>query len=158
SMGNEAIIMAADVIEYLIEDDATKVIALFLETIRDPQRFLALADRALAAGKPLVALKVGRSPEGQAAALAHTGAIAGDDAVGSAVLRQHGIVRTESLEALLITAGLMGYGQPLTAPRMGVVTASGGANDIVVDRAADEGIPVPAFGPATVQALAEFLP
>src|SRR6185369_14177240 len=145
SMGNEAVITTADVIEHLIEDDATKVIALFLESIRDPDRFLELADRALAVGKPIVALKVGRSPAGEASALAHTGAVAGDDAVVGAVLRQHGVVRTDSLEELLITAGMFGYVKPPSSPRMGVVTASGGANDVIADRAADEGLEIPAF-------------
>jgi acyl-CoA synthetase (NDP forming) len=158
SMGNEAVITAADVIEHLIEDEATKVIALFLESIRDPDRFLDLADRALEVGKPIVALKVGRSPGGQASALAHTGAVAGDDAVVAAVLRQHGVIRTNSLEELLITAGMFGYVKPPTAPRMGVVTASGGANDVIADRAHDEGIEIPEFAPETAARLAEVLP
>jgi acyl-CoA synthetase (NDP forming) len=158
SMGNEAVITTADVIEHLIEDDATKVVALFLESIRDPDRFLELADRALAVGKPIVALKVGRSPAGEASALAHTGAVAGDDAVVDAVLRQHGVVRTDSLEELLITAGMFGYVKPPSSPRMGVVTASGGANDVIADRAADEGLEIPAFADATASRLAEVLP
>jgi acetate---CoA ligase (ADP-forming) len=158
SMGNEAIITAADVIDYLIEDEATKVIALFLESIRDPDGFTRLADKALAVGKPIVALKAGRSPDGQAAALAHTGAIAGDNAVVAAVLRQHGVVLVDSLEELLITAGLFGYVTPPAAPRMGVVTASGGACDIIADRAHDEGIAIPAFAPSTAARLAEVLP
>jgi acyl-CoA synthetase (NDP forming) len=158
SMGNEAIITAADVIEYLLTDDATRVIALFLESIRDPAWFLHLADRALEAGKPLVVLKVGRSPAGQATALAHTGAIAGDDAVVAAVLRQHGIARADSLEELLITAGLFGYGPIPSGRRMGVVTASGGACDIIADRAHDERIEIPAFDQSTVERLSAVLP
>jgi len=158
SMGNEAIVTAADVIEYLLGDEDTRVIALFLESIRDPARFVALADRALAAGKPLVALKVGRTPAGQAAALAHTGAVAGDDAVVAAVLRQHGVVRVDSLEELLTTAGLLGYVRAPEGRRMGVVTASGGACDIIADRSADEDIEIPDFAPATVDRIAAVLP
>jgi acyl-CoA synthetase (NDP forming) len=158
SMGNEAVITAADVIEHLIEDEATKVIAMFLESIREPDRFLELADRALAAGKPMVALKVGRSPIGEASALAHTGAVAGDDAVVEAVLRQHGVVRTHSLEELLVTAGLFGHVEPPTGRRMGVVTASGGANDVIADRAYDERIEIPAFAESTVERLGQVLP
>ncbi|GGK74685.1 acetate--CoA ligase family protein [Mangrovihabitans endophyticus] len=158
SMGNEVIITAADVVDYLLDDDATKVIALFLESIRDPHRFLALADKALTVGKPLVVLKVGRTAAGRATALAHTGAIAGDDAVVAAVLRQHGVIRVDSLEELLITAGLFGYGRPPSGSRMGVVTASGGACDIIADRCADEGIEIPDFAPSTVSRLSEALP
>ena len=71
----------ADFIDYLVEDEATKVICLFLEEIGDPDRFAAAAEKADRAGKPIVALKVGSSPAGQQAALAHTGSVAGDDAV-----------------------------------------------------------------------------
>jgi acetate---CoA ligase (ADP-forming) len=158
SMGNEAMVRTADVIEYLIEDDATGVIALFLEGIREPGRFAALARRALAARKPIVALKVGRSPGGQQAALAHTGAVAGDDAVVDAALRQLGVIRVRSLEELLATAGLLAAGPPPPGRRMGVITASGGACDIIADRAHEEGIEIPAFGPETVAALSEVLP
>jgi acyl-CoA synthetase (NDP forming) len=158
SMGNEAMITTADVIEYLIEDPATRVIALFLEEIRQPARFAALAERALKRGKPVVALKVGRSPAGQRTALAHTGAVAGDDAVVDAALRQFGVLRVRSLEELLVTAGLLSSGPPLKGRRMGVVTASGGACDIIADRAYDEGIQIPEFAQETVATLKELLP
>lgn len=158
SMGNEAIITAADVVEYLIEDDHTKVIALFLEGIRDPARFTELADRALVAGKPMVVLKVGRSPGGQATALAHTGAVAGDVAVIDAVFKQYGVVRVDSLEELIVTAGLFGYCDRPTGNRMGVVTASGGACDIIADRSHLEDIEIPDFSGTTVDALTELLP
>ncbi|WP_219412592.1 acetate--CoA ligase family protein [Pseudonocardia nigra] len=158
SMGNEAVITAADVIEHLVEDADTRVIGLFLESVRDPQRFAALAQRAREVGKPIVALKVGRSPAGQAAALAHTGAVAGDDAVVAAAFRQFGVIRVSSLEELLITAGLFGSGQAPTGRRMGVVTASGGACDIIADRSADEGIEIVEFAEATTARLREVLP
>jgi acyl-CoA synthetase (NDP forming) len=158
SMGNEAMITTADVIEYLVEDPATRVIALFLEEIRQPRRFAALAERAIERGKPLLALKVGRSSEGQRVALAHTGSVAGDDAVVDAALRQFGVIRVRSLEELLVTAGLLCAEPPLKGRRMGVVTASGGACDIIADRAEDEGIAIPAFAPETVATLAHVLP
>jgi acetate---CoA ligase (ADP-forming) len=158
SMGNEAMITTADVIEYLVEDAATNVIALFLEEIRQPERFAALAGRALEGGKAVVALKVGRSPAGQRTALAHTGAVAGDDAVVDAALRQFGIIRVRSLEELLVTAGLLSTSSPPKGRRMGVVTASGGACDIIADRAHDEGIEIPEFAPETIAALRAVLP
>jgi acetate---CoA ligase (ADP-forming) len=158
SMGNEAMVTTADVIDHLLEDEATRVIALFLEGIRQPERFRALAEKALQVRKPLVALKVGRSPGGVQAALAHTGAVAGDDAVVDAALRQLGVVRVQSLEELLVTAHLLGTAPPLPGRRMGVVTASGGACDIIVDRAHEEGIEIPPFTPETERRLAEILP
>jgi acyl-CoA synthetase (NDP forming) len=81
SMGNEAVVSVTDVVEYLVDDPATKVIALFLESIRRPEEFARAARRALAAGKPIVALKIGRSRLASRTAQAHTGALVGDDDV-----------------------------------------------------------------------------
>lgn len=157
-MGNEAVVQAVDVIEYLIADEDTRVIAMFLEQIRDGTRFLALARKALLAGKAIVALKAGRTPAGQKSALAHTGAVAGDEAVVDAALRQGGVIRVRSLEELLINAGLMAQGHRLKGPRMAVVTASGGACDIIADRASDEGLELVPFSAATVAELEAYLP
>jgi acetate---CoA ligase (ADP-forming) len=158
SMGNEAVITTADVVEHLIADDDCEVIGLFLESVRDAPRFLGLAGAALAAGKPIVALKVGRTEAGQRTALAHTGAVAGDDAVVDAAFRQYGVIRVRSLEELLVTAGLMGSGQVPRGRRVGVVTASGGACDIIADRSTDEGVEIVDFAPATTDALEAVLP
>ena len=104
SLGNEAMITTADMLDYLVADEQTKVICMFLEEIGDPAAFSAAAQRADAAGKPIVALKAGASQAGQQAALAHTGAVAGDDAVVDAALRQLNIIRVASVEELLTTA------------------------------------------------------
>jgi acyl-CoA synthetase (NDP forming) len=158
SVGNECMMKTADVLEYLIEDEATKVIALFLEEIGDPDRFAAMARRADAAGKPLVALKVGSSTVGRETALAHTGSVAGDDAVIDAALRQLNVIRVTSLEALLSTAALLGYNRRPAGRRMGVLTASGGACDIIADTASAEGIEIPPFAPQTTAAIAPHIP
>lgn len=159
SMGNEAMVRAADVMEYLIEDESTKVISLFLEGIRNAERFTALAARALEAGKPIVALKVGSTPAGQRSAAAHTGAVAGDDAVVDAAFRQFGVIRVASLEELVVTSGLLAEGPVLSGRRMGVITASGGCNDFIVDRASAEGIEIPKLRADTVKRLrAEAVP
>jgi acyl-CoA synthetase (NDP forming) len=157
SMGNESMLSVADVVGYLVDDPDTRVIALFLESVRQPEKFAAAARRALAAGKPVVALKVGRSDLARHTAQAHTGALVGDDGVADAVFRQLGIARVRSIEDLIITAGLLAAG-PLPGPRLGVVTPSGGASEIIADRAQDEGLDLPAFAPATVAALAAILP
>jgi acyl-CoA synthetase (NDP forming) len=158
SVGNESMIKTADVLEYLIDDEATKVIALFLEEIGDPVRFARMAERADAAGKPIVAVKAGSSLAGQQAALAHTGAVAGDDAVIDAALRQLNIIRVTSLEALLSTAALLGCNRWPGGRRMGVLTASGGACDIIADTASKEGIEIPPFAPETCAAITQYLP
>jgi acetate---CoA ligase (ADP-forming) len=158
SLGNEAMITTADVIDYLVADEQTKVICLFLEGIGDLAAFSAAAERADRAGKPIVALKAGTSQAGQQAALAHTGAVAGDDAIADAALRQLNIVRVTSIEGLLSTAALLGYQRWPKGRRMGVLTSSGGACDIIADRASSEGIEIPAFADATTAAIAATLP
>lgn len=156
--GNEAMVTATDVLGYLVADERTSAIAAFLESIREPDRFRELAEAALTAGKPIVVLKVGRSAAGQQAALAHTGAIVGDVAVVRAALRQAGVVQVDSLEDLLVTSGLLAYERRPLGRRVAAVTASGGACDLIADRATDEGIVLPPFPEATVAGLAEVLP
>ncbi|MFI6601543.1 acetate--CoA ligase family protein [Nonomuraea sp. NPDC050536] len=158
SMGNESVLSVTDVIDYLVDDPATKVIALFLESVRNPAEFSRVARRALLAGKPIVALKIGRSELASHTAQAHTGALVGDDDVIDAAFRQLGVIRVRSLEDLMITAGLLATTGPLPGRRVGVVTPSGGASEIIADRAQDEGLTLPPFSPGTVERLAEFLP
>jgi acyl-CoA synthetase (NDP forming) len=158
SLGNEAMITTADMLDYLVADEQTRVICMFLEEIGDPAAFSAAALRADEAGKPIVALKAGASQAGQQAALAHTGAVAGDDAVVDAALRQLNIIRVASVEELLTTAALLGYDRHPAGRRMGVLTASGGACDIIADRASAHGIEIPPFSAETTQAIAAQLP
>ncbi|HEY1665529.1 MAG TPA: acetate--CoA ligase family protein [Trebonia sp.] len=158
SMGNESMVSMTDVMRYLIDDDATRVIALFIESVRRPDEFLALAREALAKGKPVVAIKVGRSQAGARVARAHTGSLVGDDAVVDAVFRQNGVIRVDSLEDLIITAGLLAETGPLPGNRFGFITASGGASEIIADRAEDEGIEIPEFAPDTVERLRRVVP
>ena len=158
SMGNEAMMKTADVLDYLVEDEATRVICLFLEEIGDPARFARVAEKADRAGKPIVALKAGSSPAGQQAALAHTGSVAGDDAVVDAVLRQLNVIRVTSLEELLTTGAAAGL-QPLAGGRrMGVLTLSGGSCDIIADAASAQGVAIPDFSAQTQAAIAALLP
>ena len=147
SMGNEAMMRTVDVLDYLVEDEATRVICLFLEGIGDPAKFARVAEKADRAGKPIVALKVGSSPAGQQAALAHTGSVAGDDAVAGAALRQLNVIRVDSLEELLTTGAALGYNRWPRGRRMGVLTASGGSCDIIADAASAQGLQIPEFAP-----------
>jgi acyl-CoA synthetase (NDP forming) len=158
SMGNESMVSLTDVMRYLVDDEATKVLALFIESIRKPDEFREIAQAALAAGKPIVALKVGRSVMGAQAAQAHTGSLVGDDAVMDAVFRQAGVIRVNSLEDLIVTADLLASTGPLPGPRVGFVTPSGGACELISDRSEDEGIEIPEFAPETIARLKEVLP
>ncbi len=158
AMGNETMISVTDVVDCLLEDDSTRSIALFLESIRHPAELRRVAEKARARRKTIVALKVGRSEASSRAALAHTGALVGNDAINDAALRQLGIIRVSSLEDLLTTAGLAGYTEPLPGRRMGVVTPSGGACDIIADLAEEGGLEIPEFAPETIQQLQTVLP
>jgi acetate---CoA ligase (ADP-forming) len=158
TMGNESMISTLDVVDYLVEDEKTRVICLFLEEISDPDKFRRVAEKADQAGKPIVALKVGSSQVGQQSALAHTGSVAGNDAVVDAVLRQLNIIRVTSIEDLLGTGALLGYDRWPGGRRMGVLTASGGACDIIADSASAQGIEIPPFAPETAAAITPHLP
>ncbi|NNC12061.1 CoA-binding protein [Planctomonas sp. JC2975] len=158
SMGNESMVSMTDVMRYLVEDEATKVIVLFIESIRHPEDFLEVAHQALLAGKPIVALKVGRSEGGARVAKAHTGSLVGDDGVIEAVFRQNAVIRVDSLEDLMVTAELLSHTDPFSGRRIGFVTPSGGACEVISDRAEDEGIEIPSFAEATEDKLREVLP
>ena len=108
----------ADVVYHMVGDPDIKVIALLAEGFRDGPRFLAAARAAARAGKPVVAMKVGKSDYGVAATRSHTAALAGSAAVTSALFRQHGIVEVEDLDELIDTAAL--FERAGIAPRRGI--------------------------------------
>jgi acyl-CoA synthetase (NDP forming) len=127
----------AELVELLAEDPGTRVILLFLETIRDGANLAAAARKAHAAGKPVVAYKLGRSRLGAALARSHTGALAGEDAALDAYFRDCGIVRVDMLETLIEIAPLVTGRMPPDldrAARVAVVTTTGGGAASVVDR------------------------
>ena len=97
TVGNEAVVDAADVIRYLAEDDVTRVIACFTEQIKDPAKFVAACEAAADRRVPIVMLKIGRSEGARRAARAHTGSLVGSDAVIDVLLRRHGVTRVTSL-------------------------------------------------------------
>ncbi|PWT71797.1 MAG: carboxylate--amine ligase [Chloroflexi bacterium] len=158
AMGNETMISVTDVVDYLLEEETTRSVALFLESIREPDELRRVAEKARALRKAIVALKIGSSEISSRTAMAHTGALVGDNQVNDAALRQLGIIRVSALEDLLSTAALAGYSDPLPGPRMGVVTPSGGACDLISDLAEEVGLELPAFAPETVERLQAILP
>ena len=139
SVGNEADVGVGELVELLAVDPATRVILLFLETVRDPER---LARAARNAGKPIAVYKLGRSALGQAAARSHTGALAGTDAALDAYFRDCGMVRVDMLETLLEIPPLVVNRKPseVRKPRIAVVTTTGGGAATVVDRLGLSGI------------------
>jgi acetate---CoA ligase (ADP-forming) len=158
STGNELNVTATDVLDYLVADEATQVIAVFLEAVTDPAAFRRACLRAQQAGKPVVMLKVGRSEAAARAALAHTGALVGDDAIISAVLSASGVIRVDSMEDLLTTADAFVRSGPVGGRNLAVVTISGGGCDLAADRADGLGLRYPPLGEATMGRLRELLP
>jgi acyl-CoA synthetase (NDP forming) len=155
SVGNEADLGVGELVELLAADADTKVILLFLETIRDPARLAAAARTAHGLGKPIVAYKLGRSSLGEALARSHTGALAGADAALDAYFRDCGIVRVDLLETLIeITPLLTGRKPPgLTRPgRVAVVTTTGGGAAAAVDRLGMLGVELASMNDLTMTA------
>jgi len=154
ALGNEAVIGVADAIDYLVSDPHTRAIAVMMEAIREPAAFIEASGRALDAGKPIVALKAGRTEAGARVAAAHTGAMAEDDRVIDAVFRQLGVIRVPSLEELITTAFLLARaGRPLAGNRLAALGISGGACNVIADRAQDEGLRVEPFNSQTIESL-----
>jgi acyl-CoA synthetase (NDP forming) len=158
STGNEAIVDTIAMASAVIEDERVRAVAMFVESIRDGERFRRLAERAAALEKPIVMMKVGTSSLAAEIALTHTGALVGDDRVVDAALRQAGVIRVQSLEELAVTAGLLAHTGPLPPGGLGVVSISGGACDIIADNAEVVGLPLPALAPSTQARFEELLP
>ena len=156
--GNECDVDAAEAIDYLVDDPNTEVIGLYLEDVRRADAFRAALARAAAAGKPVIAIKSGRSSAGAAAAASHTGALAGDDALYDACLQQHGALRVESLSEMMDTARLFLFGAVPRGGKLAVMTVSGGAGVLIADACDSQGLSLPPFAPATLAALRPALP
>jgi len=153
TVGNEAMVTVAEGIDYLVEQEGPRVIALYLESVRHPEVFLAAAERAMKAGKPIVAYKAGRGALGAKVTAAHTGSLAGDDRVFDAVFRQHGVIRVDSIEDLVTTCGLLdAYGE-LPGSRVAFVTGSGAMCGVIGDSAEANGLELPDFAESTVEEL-----
>jgi acetate---CoA ligase (ADP-forming) len=158
TLGNEAMITAGHVLDFLVDDPGTQAIAIFMETVRDPEAFRRAARRAAAAGKAVVVLKAGSSALSARTAAAHTGALVGDARVIDAVFADLGVIRVDSIEDMLITAGAAAALGRLARKGIGIVSISGGACDIVADRADDLGAALPELAPSTRDALAAIMP
>ncbi len=157
SAGQEIATTAADYIDYALELPSTRVVMLFLETVRDPAGFVAALDKAAARDVPVVVLKVARTEASAAMAVTHSGAIAGSDAAFQAVCERHGAHRVQSMEELFATAAL--FTQP-KRPGPGGVAAildSGGTREHLADLADDVGVPFAAINEATRGRLAARL-
>lgn len=157
--GNEAALTVADYIDFLAGDERVKVIMLFLEVIRRPAAFAAAVRKARRRGQAVIALKVGTSESGARAVQAHTGALAGEDAIYDAFFQAHGVVRVRDLDEMQETAALLSaHPAPPPLRDAAVVTLSGGQAALFADLAERYGVPGRELSPATIRKLRKVLP
>ena len=153
SSGNEAVVVAADYLEYLVDDPHTKVIGGFIETVRSPDRFVAALDRAAAQGKPVVVLKVGRTERTRHAVTTHTGGLAGEPGFVSELLRTHRAIEVSDLvEFTEVLAAAQGA-RRAAGRRIGVITSSGGLAELILDIAGSADLRLPPLSAAAKEEI-----
>ena len=154
SIGNESDLAVGEIVSLLVDDPETKVILLFLETIRDGAVLANAARRAFDVGKPVIAFKLGRSAIGRRVATSHTGAMVGADELAAAYFRDNGILRVDTLEGLIELPQLVNGYRPPIGRRAAVMTATGGAAAMIIDRLGVAGDTVPEPSPSLIAGLA----
>jgi acetyltransferase len=157
SLGGAADIDFGEVLDFLVADEATRAILMYVEGLHDARRFVS-ALRAAARVKPVIALKVGRFRSGSRAATSHTGALTGSDAVFEAALRRCGTVRVRTYTQLFAAARLLAGGVMPRGARLAIVTNGGGPGVVAADSAAESGVPLATLAPETLAALDAALP
>jgi acyl-CoA synthetase (NDP forming) len=155
SVGNEADLAVGEITDLLVDDADTKVILLFMETIRDADRLAYAARRAYLAGKPVIVFKLGRSEVGVELATSHTGAMTGSDDMAEAFFRAHGMLRVDLLETLFELPALVQGRRPAARHRVAAMTTTGGGAASVVDRLGVHGVEVVAPSDAVIDSLAK---
>jgi len=158
SCGQEIGATSADYIRFAADDPATRVIALFLETVRDPAGFRDALTAAWQRGLPVLIAKVGRTEKSRALAISHSRALAGDDAAFDAVCRHHGAVILRDLDDLVASALLLSSIDRPAAGGLGMVLDSGGLREMLIDLAEKEGLAFAELAPSTIAELKRFLP
>ncbi len=155
--GNEAVVRLGEYVRRAVDDPATKVIACFIEGLRDPEVFAEAVVAARAAGKPVVVCKTGRSEGSRRAAVAHTGALAGNDSAFDALCDAAGVVRVDDLDQLVETCLLLAADHPVEPP-FAFASISGGGSGVMADLAAAEGLELASFTESTAAELRAVLP
>jgi acyl-CoA synthetase (NDP forming) len=157
SLGNQSDVTIEDIFEYFVADPATRIITMYIEGLKEPRRFLAVAERARQAGKPVLAVKTGRTEAGVRSARSHTASLAGSYAVFAEACRSHGILLTDDPDGMVAAADLI---QRWGAPRgdgIGLLSSSGGGAGIGVDRVGETGLRLATLSPSTHAALLALL-
>lgn len=158
TLGNQADLDICDFFEYLIADADTRIVCLYIEGLRSPERFRELSRRSLAAAKPVLLVKAGRSEGGSKAVMSHTGSLAGGYAGLEAVCRQLGVQLMTDVIDMVDTAMAWASVGHWRAGGVAVMTASGGGGALAMDALDEGGFDAPVLGEETQAALAKWLP
>jgi acyl-CoA synthetase (NDP forming) len=158
SAGNQTVLEAHDYVEWVLDTDGAEIFMCYLEGIADPARFRAVADKAAAAGKPMIVAKVGRSDAGRRAAASHTGALAHAGAADDAIFRHHGIIRGEDLDHMVDVATAFAYCPLPRGNRIAVITGSGGSAVWMADILSAHGLVLPVLEDDIQHRLMAMLP
>ena len=156
--GNEADIGMADCVAYLADDPSTKIIGLYLEALRDTQALRAALQRARLQGKPVLALRAGRSEAGARAVVSHTAALAADTRLCDAFLEQYGVQQVSSLSEMVDATKMLVRCKNTEARSPAVISVSGGAGALVTDALTDTGLSLTPFSQHVQDALIRALP
>ncbi len=157
SSGGELVTDVADYCAFFAQDDGTRAVGLFLETVRRPDAFADALSLLADAGKPVACLKVGRSSGGARAVMAHSGAVVGSEVAFSALLRAHGVIEVEDYPELIEVLEVLGRKHLPAGTRIGGVTNSGGEGALLADQADDAGLPFrPLSEPLAARLAGEF--
>tara|TARA_R110002124_G_scaffold11573_1_gene54769 strand:- start:561 stop:1976 length:1416 start_codon:yes stop_codon:yes gene_type:complete len=158
SSGNETDLTAADLLDYLGNDPETRVVLCYVEELREGRRFVEAARRLTDAGKHVVAVKGGRSRAGSRAVQSHTGAMAGDDRVISAIFRETGVIRARESVAAVDAVTALAAGRKPAGKRVGIISVTGGLGVEMTDLAESAGFEVPVLAETTQTALSQYVP
>ena len=158
--GNEACLEGFQLVDYMLNQDGTDVIVMFIEDIKTPSLFPTVAEKAMRAGKPIIVTKIGHSQAGQRAAASHTAALAGSYAAYNAMFERYGVIEGRDIEEIVdIAAGFSYWRDKLPkGKRVGIITGSGGAGGWMADTASAEGLIVPTLDDKTRSAIDAHLP
>ncbi len=157
SLGGSADIDFGEILDFLIHDEKTATILLYVEGIREARGFMS-ALRAAARTKPVIVLKVGRYDTGARAASSHTGALTGSDAVFAAALRRAGTVRVKTSMQLFAAARIFAFGKPALGNRLAIITNGGGPGVMAADHASENNIALATLSATTQARLNAVLP
>ncbi len=156
--GNEVGLTMADYVAFFAEDPNLSVIVTFIESIRDLDTFFSACSRAADQGKVIVAIKIGNSPEGRAAALAHTGALAGSLDAFDAICSDLGIIRVENLDEAVELTDYLSHATIPRGTRIAAMMHSGGLRELVLESASRIGLTFPKLTDDSMKKLTELLP